>query len=761
MNYKKAYENVTNEAIVYAQDKYGFTFDVANYIYNLGYKTTKEIEDYVNPSNAFFHDPFLFPDMKKIVEKINFAVNEKKKILIYGDYDVDGIGSTYILIKYFEEIGVAVDYFLPSRYKDGYGLTVGSIDKVIDLYNPDLIITVDCGITSVKEVEYLKQKGVDVIITDHHEPQDVLPDCLIIDCKLKNQPYPFKCLCGAGMALKLVQALSDEQTCKKYMTVCAISTISDIVELLDENRYIVKEGLKNYNQDCPDGLKYLIKQCKIFGVPSAKDISFKVAPKLNATGRMGDASISLKLYLAKTEEEIKHFCKQTIQMNEERQMLCNTIFEQAVNMLDNSEDINNIIVLQNAEWECGILGIVSSKLVERYHKPTILLGFDERTQTLSGSARSYANFDLHKAISSTSDLLVTFGGHKFACGLSLKQENFDVFASKIQQTISDKEEAVEEESLYDIDLNPNQINRDFVDHLALLEPFGVANPEPLFRVKVSSITVSPMPSHFEHLIVELHNSTGVYFNNSKNIYTLSFNNKKHLYINLNKEYFLSKPLIKTFIKDVQSKDYLPFNSLICDGAYALTNMYNEIGRAKFYREYNQNKINKTVFVTYCKSDVKYYFDEVCYVNYVPSVNMKTLLVSPLKFNNLEDVEEIVFIDELPNFGLINYLNITYPNLKVYANVKKSNALKINKNDIERVFKELVNLKEDVFDEIYMFKKYFNKLNISFNTFICVFNLLLQSKHVEFDCVKFKINTEDVLSYNALLEACKKMNIVLE
>ena len=514
MKYKKSYENTANEVILYAQDKYGFTFDVANYIYYLGYKTEQQIEDYINPSSSLFHNPFLFPDMQKVVDKINKAIEEKKHILIYGDYDVDGIGSTYILMKYFEERGIKVDYFLPSRYKDGYGLTIGSIDKVISEYSPDLIITVDCGITSIDEVEYLKQKGVDIIITDHHEPLEVLPDCLVLDCKIKNQPYPFKYLCGAGMALKLVQALSDEQTCKKYMTVCAISTISDIVELVDENRYIVKEGLKNYNIDCPDGVKYLIKQCKIFGVPSAKDISFKVAPKINATGRMGDASISLKLYLAKTEAEIKKYCKQTMGMNEQRQTLCNTIFDEANAMLDSREFLDNIIVLQKPEWECGILGIVCSKIVERYHRPTILFGLDERTQNLSGSARSFGSFDLHNAISQNTNLLESFGGHKMACGVALKPENFESFSASMQNTI-DVDEEDTDEIFYDIDLNPNQINMDFVNHLSLLEPFGVANPEPTFRVKTNSVTVSPMPSHFEHLIVEIQKSSGVYFNNSK------------------------------------------------------------------------------------------------------------------------------------------------------------------------------------------------------------------------------------------------------
>lgn len=738
MKYVKSHQIENNDVINYMVEKYHLPIQLSDYVYYLGYKTKKDVDDYLKPTKALFYDPFLFPDMQKIVERITTAIAKKERIVIFGDYDVDGIGSTYILIKYFEEVGVNVNYFLPSRYNDGYGLTYGSIDKVIEMYNPNLIITVDCGITCVKEVEYIKQQGIDVIITDHHEPGETLPNCLKIDCKLENQEYPFKCLCGAGMALKLVCALSDYQTCKKYMTACAISTIADIVELEDENRFIVQEGLKHYSDNCPKGLKHLIKQCKIFGTPTSKDISYKIAPKLNATGRMGDASISLKLYLATELDSIKALTKEVLKMNDRRQELCLEVFDQAIEQMEKSEHKNDkIIVLKSDNWECGILGIVCSKLVEKYHRPTILMGLDERTQMYSGSARSYAEFDLHSAMEQNINLLNSFGGHKYACGFSLKGENFKDFYQKMQQFVPASEEQDVTE-LYDIDIEEKNINKEFVDKLSLLEPFGIANPEPTFKVVLPSLTVSPMPNHFEHLILDISNKSGLIFGKSKGIYTLSLPIKKDVYMNINKDFFI-KPTIKLIVKDYSCKEAISFNKEIVQGVYNSLIFYDNY---KIVEDVQSNLINtngKNILHIMYSNIEKYNDAEVNYIN-LSNRDKETILVSPLNFNNLEGFEKIVFEDELPNLGVINFLKEKYPQTIVEARVKENFVLNkgVSFSFLNLMYNSLKKIKEPIFDEIYLYKKFFVKQGVKFENFLLMFRILENMKYLEFNRNEYKI-----------------------
>ena len=262
-----------------------------------GIEDKTQLDQFLNPNESSFYDPFLLKNMDKLVDRINVAMQKKEKVLIFGDYDVDGVSATAILVKYFASKNFYVDYFLPNRYVDGYGLTFSTIDMIKQKYSPNLIITVDCGISCFEEVEYAKKLGIEIAVTDHHDIPEQTPSGIVIDPKLDGQDYPFKYLCGTGVAFKVVQALSGFENAKKYLGICAIATIADIVPLQDENRAIVKLGMKDFEKNLPVGLKMLFTQTKLSLSASATDIAFRLAPKINATGRMGDASVALKLYI--------------------------------------------------------------------------------------------------------------------------------------------------------------------------------------------------------------------------------------------------------------------------------------------------------------------------------------------------------------------------------------------------------------------------------------------------------------------------------
>ena len=315
MKYINSCEGITidEEFVSLMAKKFLLDERVVKLLYARGINTERALKDYLHPSLKQLNNPFLFENMALVVDKIKTHIANNSKILIYGDYDVDGITATATMYDYLSKIGANVSTFLPNRYIDGYGLNLETINKILDNSIPDLIITVDCGITAVEEVKYLQSKGIDVIVTDHHESDGNMPDCLIINPKV-SQTYPFKYLCGAGVALKLVQALGDFEALKSYMATTAIATISDIVEMVGENRAIVSLGLAHIDT-LPKGVSKMMSLCGIGNNPKANEIAFKLAPKINASGRMGDADLSLQLYLETKPIEINKICKTILEYN--------------------------------------------------------------------------------------------------------------------------------------------------------------------------------------------------------------------------------------------------------------------------------------------------------------------------------------------------------------------------------------------------------------------------------------------------------------
>lgn len=376
------------------EEKFKISKLLSNIMVNRGI-TEDEAEVFLNPTRNDFYDPYEMPDMEKAVKRILTAIKNKEKTIIYGDYDVDGITSTTILKNFLKERGLECDYYIPNRLKEGYGLNKTAIEKIAE-EDYTLIITVDCGITATQEVELAKSFGIDTIITDHHEPGENLPDkaIAIIDCKRKDNKYPFRELCGAGVAFKLCQALSqklqlNEKEHLKYLDIACIGTISDIVPLIDENRVITKLGLKLVTCTKNLGLKVLLKSIGYNKIDSTS-IAFGVAPRINACGRMGHAEVAINLLLCDSIEEANNLVDQMQSYNIRRQAEEKKIYEEAIEQIEqNKLENQDAFVLSGENWHTGVIGIVSSKITDKYYRPSILIGFNNDNEIGKGSRKKY------------------------------------------------------------------------------------------------------------------------------------------------------------------------------------------------------------------------------------------------------------------------------------------------------------------------------------------------------------------------------------
>ena len=502
MNKKWEYYNVDEEKVREISEKFNIDKLISRSLVNRGIVDDEKISIFLEPNRTNFYDPYLLNDMDKAVDRIVKAIENKEKIIIYGDYDVDGITSISVLKQFLEERGLEVGYYIPNRLNEGYGLNNNAIDNIIkEQYT--LMITVDCGISCINEVEHLKQLGMEVIVTDHHEPLEELPKALaVIDPKRKDNKYPFNQLAGVGVVFKLIQALSirldlEEKEFLKYLDLVCVGTISDIVPLVDENRVIAKLGLKLVNVTKNIGLKSLLISSG-FKEIDANTISFGIAPKINACGRMGHAEEALNLLLSNNYVKVQELTEKLNTYNKIRQETEKNIYEEAIDKIKYEED-KSVIVLGSENWHHGVIGIVASKITEMYFKPTILLCFED--DIAKGSGRSVQGFDLHNALCLCSDLLEKYGGHEMAIGLSLKKENFDAFKEKFEQIANEnKVDEIIPVIYIDNQINSKTCSLELVKQLKLLEPFGEGNKVPLFiykNLKIDSIRTLTEGKHLK------------------------------------------------------------------------------------------------------------------------------------------------------------------------------------------------------------------------------------------------------------------------
>lgn len=530
-------------------------FKTAQILMQRGIDTHEKFEHFTNPTLNQLRDPFLLLNMQKCHDRIQKAIDNNEKILLFGDYDVDGISAVAILHKFLKDKVTNINYFLPNRYEDGYGLTVDSAKKVIDQFHPNLIITVDCGIACANEVEYIKNFGVDIIVTDHHEMQEILPDTIVVDPKIPNQKYGFAGLCGAGVAMKVVETFVGKNNLDEYLPICAIATVSDIVPLIDENRAIVKLGFQKQNL-LPLGLKMLLNNLKITQITS-QAVSFKIAPKLNAAGRMGNAYHSLYLYISDDIKLIKSSLKNVSELNTERQRLSQEIYDDCLELIEqNRLYTNRAIILKNNKWDSGLLGIACARLVDDFYKPVFL--FSDVDGVLKGSVRSIDAINIHDVLSSCNEYLETFGGHSMAAGLSLKIEHFDEFKEQIYNYLNNKttEKCYRPIKTYDVAIKPEEITLELAKELEILEPVGCENPNPVFLLNYKDCYVSKMKNFDSHINISVDNTIKfVAFNSVEFIDDYQYADTKQTIFELQLSEFRDKKSLKGIVKKTLFSGY--------------------------------------------------------------------------------------------------------------------------------------------------------------------------------------------------------------
>ncbi len=487
---------------------------------NRGLDTENKVAKFIKAEYSKLADPYLLTDLTKAVQRLLEAINNEERVIIYGDYDVDGITSTSLFIRFFEDINFSnYDYYIPNRLKEGYGLRIDSLDN-IDLAKYDLLITVDCGITAVEEVDYLNKQGVDVLITDHHKLGDEIPAAVaVIDPQREESDY-FKVLAGVGVVFKFLQAVEREMNLniiKNHLDLAALGTVADIVELKNDNRIMVKEGLEILKNTKKLGLEKLLSRLKLKGKKiNPGQIGYIVAPPINAIGRMEEPEKGVKLLTTNNKQEAEQISEKLIAINRDRQKKEEEIYKEALAMI-NKEDIKQQkpIVLHSRDWHRGVIGIVASRLVEKYYLPVILIAIGE-DGIGHGSARSISKLDITEGLKYTRDLLENYGGHSMAAGLSIKEDRIDAFKDKLNQYIQEKlspEDFIPGIKLDSI-IKSNKINEKFHQKLDLLKPYGVGNPRPKFLL--SNIRLK---NHYtvgkenKHLKIQLENGiSGICFN---------------------------------------------------------------------------------------------------------------------------------------------------------------------------------------------------------------------------------------------------------
>ncbi|MBN2260827.1 MAG: single-stranded-DNA-specific exonuclease RecJ [Clostridiales bacterium] len=630
----------------------GLFLPVSDILVSKNILSSQSAEKFLYPKYQDLEVMKLFTGIDDAALLIKRSIEENKRIMIYGDYDVDGITSTVILYDYLSKSCDNVKYFVPNRHDDGYGLNREALDTIIDDF--DVLITVDCGITSVSEVEYLLSRDKVIIITDHHEPKESVPRTLLVNPKLDMDSFQY--YAGVGVVYRLLQELSklDGITLDTdYLVFAALGTIADLMPLIEDNRTIVKLGLESMPELKNIGLKSLIEHSnlKLINI-TAGDIAFKIAPKINASGRLTSAMAAIELFLTKDVERADNIATELGILNEERKKIEIERLEDAKKQVDSNDAC---IIVKNKDWNDGVIGIVASRLTEFYRKPAIV--FTQNGRILKGSGRSIGEFNLLEALDSTNEYISKYGGHQYAAGLSLEADQFENFKQSLNSHTKNflKYEDRLIKLTYTSDIGSKMINRNFLDQINLLSPFGIGNSKPMFLIKnVQVDNTKLMGKSADHLKMHLNIDNrvvdGIMFNAKEEYKKVKKGDKIDIIATLDKNIFLGIEYINLYIKDFKKTND---NSVDINQIIAIVNNYHQI----------KNKENNI------------------YINLI--------------LNNIKNTNKLGYADKI--FNEKSLKNFIVENLPVRENLVRNYNLLLNKKEvnIQKFFLDLEKIRIDL------------------------------------------------------------------
>ncbi len=640
--------------------KTGLTEQIIRILYARGIDTAEKIRRFMHPSKANFLSPFLMRGMDEAVKMITEARDEGKVVAVFGDYDADGVCASAILYHALKKFGVEAHVYVPER-ADGYGLSEEAIDRIFEECNPELFITVDCGISNAKEAQYIYELGSDVIVTDHHELPETLPDCVIINPKLKDE-YPYDNLCGAGVAFKVACALLGEAA-YEYLDLAALATVADSVPLLGENRDIVTEGLKLFNtaqRSCFTGLIG-----KTYDAITAQTLAFMVAPRVNAAGRMGDARAAFQLFTSEDEGEIYDLAVKLCLYNTERQKYCDELYHSAKRKIKEKGAYGNVIMLSDESWNAGFIGIVAARIAEEYNRPTLL--FVHNGNMLKGSARSIESINIFTALKNCSAYIEEFGGHAQAAGVNLLAENFEALETALNEEIGGAYTAEDfQQKIYICEEIKSHFPEKFAHELAAIEPCGVGHRRPLFAISAGACEAKPIKAGALHLTVKSDYIDLTYFSGAKNLKIIESDVRKKIIFEVNVSKFKGREYIKGYVRDLLYDGRTGRTTAESIFSNAVARSYTPtvgVNAVEFSTEQTKALIKKKTeqcayglcLIASDRRTLKFYeelngFD--CDLFYPASRNVSnTLIVSPAPDADLSGFKDFVFLDTPSDFNI--------------------------------------------------------------------------------------------------------------
>ncbi len=685
--------------IIDLSQRFGIEPSIIALLYQRGYTDFDSIHSFLRPDSDFVEAESIL-NMKEACDKIKEVVANEETILIFGDYDCDGICATSILQLYFNSIGANCFHYIPRR-QDGYGLSISAIEKVIETYMPALIITVDCGISSVEEVSECLDLGVDIIVTDHHEPQAEIPECLVINPKLQENSS-LRDICGASVAMKLVEGLAGREESDKYLDLATLASVADVVPLVGENRKIVYNGLKLINSKPRLGIASLCKSCELKNIKSV-DIGFKIAPRINALGRLNDESDVTDLFVSDDAFIIDGLVEKINKANALRQQITKDMFDECVEMITPEvlrED--RVIVLSNDKWEAGILGLVAAKLVNEFYRPVVLMA--ETAEGLKGSCRSIDGINIFECLVNTEEYLTGFGGHSGAAGMSMPKQNEKVFRRAlndyVRKTYSD--DLFIPKKSCDILLDKKSIGLDYCKGLELLEPTGEGNPMPKLVIsgndcKLQKIGVTPhikgrlntecdVVAFFKEELLTA-DSFGVSFDLIVDPSIREFNNRRYAQLTVSDftitDFNNVKNNVNGFALYIKSGLFTPWEK----DEFRFSEVEKELPSTIYGTAYiAYSAQTATNFLSMLDSKGLRTLVPMLCVGGVQSNPLNTLLLSPTDFSGLKKFSSIVFLDCPLSTGILDKVSKNAPDaelvlIKSYGYMDNFKALQLDDKDI--------------------------------------------------------------------------------